>query len=254
MSEPSCIEPARTDQSRHSALLQDAAVRNVIAAIRASRGISSAKTPFCGHSGPSTLSGFAVFSPLGEGASCGCRHPVKPAPFSEYLVAKMNPLCRMMVVAVSQPAASTVLKFSLLRCTTELSIQLRETTVFKLVCLLNSTMVLPFAASVLIAPDFTFGQFGLGLGPEGAGVARGYGAAALGWGLVCVLLRNSTDAGVVRTVLIASLAFNGGEVLIQVPIALSGIAAAMIWVTIGGHFVAALLSALGLMNRNMTAL
>jgi hypothetical protein len=127
--------------------------------------------------------------------------------------------------------------------------KLGEGTMFKLVCLLNAVMVLPFAASVLIAPDFTFAQFGIDLGAEGAGVARGYGAAALGWGLVCVFLRNAADAGVILSVLTASLAFNGAEVLVQVPIALSGIASAMIWATVGGHSLAMLLSAWGLMNR-----
>ncbi|MEZ5657845.1 MAG: hypothetical protein R3E83_04785 [Burkholderiaceae bacterium] len=86
------------------------------------------------------------------------------------------------------------------------------------------------------------------LDPEGAGVARGYGAAALGWGLVCVLLRSSQAADVVMSVLIASLAFNGAEVLLQVPVALSGIASPMIWVTIAGHALLAVLSLAGLVT------
>jgi hypothetical protein len=120
---------------------------------------------------------------------------------------------------------------------------------FKLACILNAILVLPFAASVLAAPDFTFGQFGIDLGAEGAGVARGYGATALGWGLACLLLRESRDLGVMRAILIASLAFNTAEVLIQVPIALSGIASPMIWATIIGHSLTALVSASGLLNR-----
>jgi hypothetical protein len=146
------------------------------------------------------------------------------------------------------------LKFCPLRHTIAPSNQRQESNVFRLVCLLNAVLVLPFAASVMIAPDFTFGQFGIDLGPEGAGVARGYGAAALGWGLVCLLLRNAADVSVIRAVLMASLAFNGAEVLIQIPIALSGIANAQIWTTIGGHIVASLLSALALMQTgNRTA-
>lgn len=115
---------------------------------------------------------------------------------------------------------------------------------FRLVCILNAVMVLPFAISVLIAPAFTFDQFGLDLGAEGAGVARGYGATALGWGIACVLLRDAAETAVVRALMIASLAFNGVEVLLQVPIALSGIASAMIWTTIIGHAVVAVLSAM----------
>ncbi len=124
---------------------------------------------------------------------------------------------------------------------------------FRIVCLLNAIMVLPFAASVLVAPHFTFGQFGLDLGPEGAGVARGYGATALGWGIACTLLRNVTLAEVIRAILIASLAFNLVEVVIQVPIALSGIASAMIWTTIAGHAVAAALSGAALSQRPAAA-
>lgn len=120
---------------------------------------------------------------------------------------------------------------------------------FRFICLFNAIMVLPFAASVLAAPDFTFGRFGIDLGPEGAGVARGYGAAALGWGLVCAQLRSARDPGVIRAVLIASLAFNGAEVLLQVPIALSGIASPMIWATIAGHGGLTVLSALALQRR-----
>lgn len=117
------------------------------------------------------------------------------------------------------------------------------------VCILNALMVLPFAASVLAAPHFTFDQFGIDLGAEGAGVARGYGAAALGWGIACLLLRNAVDPPVVRAVLIASLAFNAVEVLVQVPIALSGAATAMIWTTIVGHALVAAFSAAALVGR-----
>lgn len=117
---------------------------------------------------------------------------------------------------------------------------------FRLVAILNAVMVLPFAACALAAPDFTFGLFGLDLGAEGAGVARGYGATALGWGLLCAMLSGTSDAAVRRSLLVASLAFNGAEVLLQVPIALSGIASAMIWSTIAGHAAIAVLGALGL--------
>ncbi|MFN4192176.1 MAG: hypothetical protein ACK4FR_04480 [Tabrizicola sp.] len=106
---------------------------------------------------------------------------------------------------------------------------------FRLLALLNALVVLPFAVSVLAAPDFTFAQFGIELGPEGAGVARGYGATALGWGLVCLMLARSAVAEVKRAVTLASLAFNAAEVLIQVPVAWSGIAGPMIWTTIVAH-------------------
>lgn len=124
---------------------------------------------------------------------------------------------------------------------------------FKLVCILNALMVLPFAVSVLIAPDFTFGQFGLDLGPEGAGVARGYGATALGWGIACILLRDSKELHVTRAILAASFVFNAVEVLVQVPVALSGIASAMIWTTIVGHAIVAVLSALSLLKARSAA-
>jgi hypothetical protein len=43
------------------------------------------------------------------------------------------------------------------------------------------------------------------------------------------------------------------EVVIQVPVAVSGIANTMIWVTIIGHSLAALLSLLGLVKRDSAA-
>jgi hypothetical protein len=113
---------------------------------------------------------------------------------------------------------------------------------FKVVCVLNAVLVLPFAVSALVAPDFTFAQFGIDLGTEGAGVARGYGATALGWGIVCAMLRNTADRTVQTAILVASTAFNLAEVALQVPIALSGIASAMIWVTIIAHGVIGALS------------
>jgi hypothetical protein len=120
---------------------------------------------------------------------------------------------------------------------------------FKLVCILNAILTLPFAAGVLVAPRFTFDQFGLDLGPEGAGVAQGYGAACLGWGLAAALLAGSKAPEVMRAILIASLAFNGAEVALQVPIALSGIASPMIWGTIGAHALTALLTVVVFMRR-----
>ncbi|MBL9047298.1 MAG: hypothetical protein JNK34_08325 [Tabrizicola sp.] len=102
--------------------------------------------------------------------------------------------------------------------------------------------MLPSAVSVLAAPVITFNQFGIDLGPEGAGIARGYGATALGWGIACLLLAGSAVAEVLRAITLASVAFNGAEVLLQVPIALSGIASSMIWVTISAHAPLAALS------------
>lgn len=113
---------------------------------------------------------------------------------------------------------------------------------FKLVCFLNASLTFPFAVLAIAAPAFTFGQFGLDVGPEGDGIVRGYGAAALGWGLVCLMLRQSTSLETVRAILLASLAFNGAEVAIQVPVAQSGIASDLIWVTICGHGATALAS------------
>jgi hypothetical protein len=120
---------------------------------------------------------------------------------------------------------------------------------FKVVCVLNSLVTLPFAAGVLVDPRFTFEQFDLDLGPEGAGVARGYGAAALAWGLACALLVGSKTAEVSRAVLIASLAFNCTEVAVQVPMALAGVASPMIWTTIGAHALIAILSLVGLVRQ-----
>ncbi len=74
---------------------------------------------------------------------------------------------------------------------------------FRIVCIRNGVLVLPFAVSALLAPEFTFASFGLDLGAEGGGVARGYGAAALGWGLACALLSGSRVPEVLRGLMIA---------------------------------------------------
>jgi hypothetical protein len=119
---------------------------------------------------------------------------------------------------------------------------------FRIVCLLNALMVIPFGISALIAPAYVFAQFGIAVDAATSGIVRGYGATALGYGIVLLLLRNAEDADDRRAVLSGSLVFNLLEVLLQVPLYANGLASSMIWVTICGHALLAVLSALALVQ------
>jgi hypothetical protein len=110
---------------------------------------------------------------------------------------------------------------------------------FRLACLINALLVLPFAVACLIAPTFVFAQFGIPVEGLAAGVARGYAATTLGWGISAALLSANTDPAAQRAFLWGSLAFNLAEVAIQLPLYLAGTVSPMILVTIAGHGLAA---------------
>ncbi len=113
---------------------------------------------------------------------------------------------------------------------------------FRLACLINAALALPFSVVCLIAPTFTFAQFGIPVEGVVTGVARGYAAATLGWGIAAVLLMPNRDAGAQRGFLWGSLAFNGVEVAVQLPLYLQGVVSPMILTTIVGHSLAAIVT------------
>lgn len=108
---------------------------------------------------------------------------------------------------------------------------------FRLLCILSGVMTIPFGIVALLAPAFTFGQFGIMVEGAQTGIVRGYGAAALGYGIVLVLLAAQADPVVRRAVLAGSVVFNAAEVALQLPLALGGQVSPMIWTTIAGHAV-----------------
>jgi hypothetical protein len=120
---------------------------------------------------------------------------------------------------------------------------------FRAVCILTGILVIPFGIAAVIAPVFVFGTFGMVVDPAVAGIVRGYGATALGYGIVFVMLRDSLPGPVTQALLLASVAFNGLEVIIQLPVALGGLANGMIWTTISGHALVAVLSVLCLVRQ-----
>ncbi len=118
----------------------------------------------------------------------------------------------------------------------------------RIICILTAILVIPFGIAAVLAPAMVFGQFGMTIDVVGAVVARGYGATALGYGIVFLMLRNAVERGVVLALLVGALVFNGLEVLVQVPFAFAGLANAMIWVTICGHALVGGLAAVALVR------
>ena len=100
---------------------------------------------------------------------------------------------------------------------------------------LNAALTLPFGVLGLVAPCPLFAPFDISLDASGELIARGYAATLFGFGLLYWVLRKTTDRMVARAMLGAGLSFNAIEVLIQTQAALSGVAAGVIWVTVGAH-------------------
>jgi hypothetical protein len=122
----------------------------------------------------------------------------------------------------------------------------------KIVFWLNAILVLPFGIAALIAPAFVFSNFGMTMDAVASGIARGYAATALGYSLIFLMLRNTTTRETVVALLFGSLVFNTVELLVQIPLFLQGLANAMIWTTIIGHALTAVLSALALREETAT--
>jgi phage shock protein PspC (stress-responsive transcriptional regulator) len=108
----------------------------------------------------------------------------------------------------------------------------------------NSIVTLPFGILVLLKPAAMFSTFGIPLDLGGQLIARGYGATLVGYGLIFLLMRNTTDARMGKSLLFASFAFNLLEAIIQLAGVIEGTAVAFIWGTILIHLLFAVLSAL----------
>jgi hypothetical protein len=101
-----------------------------------------------------------------------------------------------------------------------------------------------------VAPKFVFEQFGIAIEGAATGVARGYAATALGWGITAFLMRNVADRPARRAFLLGAIAFNAAEVALQVPMYFQGLTNATILITIFGHAVCAALSIAALAAQN----
>jgi hypothetical protein len=99
----------------------------------------------------------------------------------------------------------------------------------------NAVLVLAFAVPALFAPAAVFAPFGIGVDAATAGIVRGYAAALIGFGILLLGLRGTADPGLARLAVFAMLAFNALEVVLQLDLALNGLAGSAIWVTIAAH-------------------
>lgn len=115
--------------------------------------------------------------------------------------------------------------------------------------LTNSILTLPFGFLLLIIPGAMFSSYGITLDAGGELVARGYGATLVGYGLVFYFLRNISEIGVVKSLLLAALVFNLIEAVIQTAAASKGIVLPVIWVTVVLHAIVTILSTYALINH-----
>ena len=100
---------------------------------------------------------------------------------------------------------------------------------------LNILLTLPFGIAALVNPDGLFSEFGLFLDAAGSLVARGYGATLVGFGTSLLLLRKTTDPGVVRSLVVALFLFNLIEATIQGIAGLHGVAHTVIFLNVSLH-------------------
>ncbi|MCJ7468414.1 MAG: hypothetical protein MUO53_17175 [Maribacter sp.] len=112
----------------------------------------------------------------------------------------------------------------------------------------NSIVTLPFGILALLKPAAMFSTFGIPLDVGGQLIARGYGATLVGYGLIFLLMRNTIDAGMGKSLLFASFVFNLLEAVIQLAGVVEGTAVSLIWGTILIHVLFAMLSAFWLLK------
>ncbi len=114
---------------------------------------------------------------------------------------------------------------------------------------LNVLLTLPFGIAALISPDGLFAEFGLSLDAAGCLVARGYGATLVGFGTLLLLLRKTTDLGVIRSLLVALLLFNLIEATVQGIAGAHGIARAIIFLNVALHVSVAVACVMALIGK-----
>jgi len=112
----------------------------------------------------------------------------------------------------------------------------------KLIHILNAALTIPFGIGAYLLPVQAFEPFGFTLDATGVMLTKGYASTALGYGLAFWFTRNVGEGAMQKGLVLASLAFNGMEAALQLPVALSGMAKFPIWVTGGSHALLAILS------------
>lgn len=112
----------------------------------------------------------------------------------------------------------------------------------KIVFVLNALLTLSFGVPAYFVPAEVFTTFGLTLDAGGQVVTRGYAITCVGYGLAMLAVRGVTEIAVVRGLLLATVVFNLGEVILQTQAGLAGTVGAMVWGTCASH------AALGLLG------
>jgi hypothetical protein len=114
-----------------------------------------------------------------------------------------------------------------------------------LICNLNALMCIPFGIAVQFAPTFVFSMFSskLELNTMGTLVGRGYGCAALGFGVISLMLKeeSSINQTVARALVVSSAVFHVSEVILQVPARMEGLIDLFAYSTIIGHTIGGIL-------------
>ena len=113
---------------------------------------------------------------------------------------------------------------------------------FKILMIINVVLTLPFAVGALVMPARVFADFGVALNAGGELVARGYAATLVGFGLALLLLRKAEDRSTQRSLLLATLAFNLIECVIQFIAGREGITNNRIWITTSAHGIVSLIT------------
>lgn len=118
--------------------------------------------------------------------------------------------------------------------------------------ILNACLTIPFGIAAYLFPQAAFEPFGFALDATAIMLTKGYAAAALGYGLAFWFTRNireSGESGAATGLIAASLAFNSLEALLQLPLAIEGVAGAPLWITGVSHALLALLSLAALLTQ-----
>jgi hypothetical protein len=119
----------------------------------------------------------------------------------------------------------------------------------KFLFIANAVLTLPFGVAGLIAPVAVFAGFGIALDSGAQLIARGYAATSIGYGCIYFLLRDNSDSGVIKALLLASLLFNLIETVIQSMGGAMGIASPAVWGTVLAHAIMSLFSAWAFLKK-----
>ena len=122
----------------------------------------------------------------------------------------------------------------------------------KYLFLANTLLTLPFGIIALAIPAGIFAGFGVELDRQGQLIARGYAATLVGYGLVFWFFRNATLPEITRPLLLAALAFNAIEAIVQGMAAMAGTAQPMTWSSVILHSILTIGCVIALQSTKVT--